>query len=180
MFSASLLLYRCSPAGVHLQVRAIWHRWLSDSIIWALPCPDQHWAHTGPDKRRPWQLVGHVFPQPQWTREFSGCKPAGGVRLCKWDKERHCGLEYLLWSWLLCKECYLDQFSKMVRVLDSDTLVYCWVELMPSKNIYWMNESGQLAFCYYAILQTHSNKKTDVKQKQLLKVNSIDFTLLAR
>lgn len=40
---------------------AVWHKQLSDSIIWELPCPDQRWAHTGPDKRHPWQLVGHVF-----------------------------------------------------------------------------------------------------------------------
>lgn len=104
MLSASLHLHWCSPAGAHLQVRPIWHRWLSDSIIWELPCPDQHWAHTGPDKRHPWQLVGHVFPQPRWTTEFSGYKPAAGVRLCKWDKETHCGLECLLWSWTLSKE----------------------------------------------------------------------------
>lgn len=83
MISASLHLHQCCPTGAHLQVRAIWHRRLSHSVIWELPCSKQHWAHTGPDKRQPWQLVGHVFPRPRWTREFSICKPVEGFRLCK-------------------------------------------------------------------------------------------------
>ena len=81
-------LQLCICIRAHLQARAIWHKQLSDSIIQELPCPDQHWAHTGPDKRHPWQLVGHVFSRPHWNTEFCICQRARGVGLCTWEEKR--------------------------------------------------------------------------------------------
>lgn len=120
VISACLHLRRRCPAGAHLQVRAIQHRRLSPSIIWELPCSKQHWAHTEPDKRPPWQLAAGGFRVVVFFRatEFriSICEPVEGFELCKQDKERQCGLMCLTWSQILCHECNVIPLSKLRRL----------------------------------------------------------------
>ena len=124
MFPACL--HECGPAGAHLKVGAIWTRRLSDGIIWELPCSEQHWAHEGPDKRHPWQLVGHVFSLspagPESSVAVSQPEESGCVNRIKRDTVDLCicfGLRFCV-----MKESGPAQPDGQRFIKPSDALVY--------------------------------------------------------